>query len=112
MPYHYWGDEFDWGKLAKAMRFIYILSRLTGMKVWMKEKYGTVRYEMIFCWGFSKNKYICRLQFIGFKIVLVLACIRFYSIRKEILEDWLGHIDGLPIYFRPFIKENPWKTIK
>lgn len=75
---HYWGD--DWfnkygGDLYKAERYIYkYVRKTTGCIVVSKEKYGTIRYEMItipvwfwrnlrFSIPFTRTKYGKKLWF-------------------------------------------------
>lgn len=108
--YHEWGDGFDFKRLNAAISLIHRLGKWVGLTVWMKEKYGTIRYEYTYFWKFHEtSKVLCHLQVLWFKIVLIVTCIRYYDIRLEILDDWMSNYKGVPWYFRPFIKENPWK---
>lgn len=108
MAYHDWGDGFDFHKLDDAMHFIYKASKaFLGMGIMMKEKYGTIRYEMFHGYGSIRGLYF--IQRFVFECILFVACIKFYSHRAEILDDILADYDGRPWFAVLFIKENPWK---
>src|SRR5690349_15542854 len=93
MPSHHWGDiDFDWRALNNAISLIYKVSRLGLLKVSMKEKYGTVRYEWTFTQGWING--LRRVQFTVFKLGVILACIKYYHVREEILEDLLSEYDN------------------
>lgn len=134
MPTHFWGDkDFDWYSLNDAMRFIYKWTyRLSGLRVMMKEKYGTIRYEYVFgLWGgiyYKPSKYNLlkntRLgQYFYFRIFLrnwrmkiinvmiFFACVKWPHIAPEILNDKLSDYENVPWFAKPWIKENPWKRI-
>ena len=108
MPYHEWGDGFDFNKLDKAANFISKAFYLfTGERLGWKEKYGTVRYER-----FGKAYHVMSMilpKRIVLEITLFVACIFFFSHRKEILSDILAHYHGVPWFARWIYKENPWK---
>lgn len=64
MATHFWGDkDFDWEGLNKVMRYIYnYVYKRSLVRVSMKEKFGTIRYEWIFIPGESVRA--------GFRITL------------------------------------------
>ena len=66
MPTHIWGDaDFDWEGLNQAMGYIYrYVYHRSGTRVFMKEKYGSIRYGLIFTPGTSVRR--------GFRIILPL----------------------------------------
>lgn len=44
MPYHIWGDDFDWNALNQACHYVEKRCRqFARFGVWTKEKYGTMR---------------------------------------------------------------------
>lgn len=112
MPNHYWEDEnFDWIALDNAMNLIYKIGRVGGLHIWMKEKYGTIRYEMSFAWGWIKG--FMWLQNFIFKFAVTFAMIRYKHIAKEIVNDLLSNYirnkkTYVPWYWKWAIKENPW----
>lgn len=115
MPYHNWEDsDFDWKALHGAGALISRLSVWVGLKVWWKEKYGTLRYEFICMWGWSNNRLIAKLQKLGFQAALFIACLRYEQVAPEILDDWATNWDTgtkhyIPLPFKLFLSENPWK---
>ena len=54
MPWHHWGSEWfekHGEDLNDAMRYIHKeMKRRTGCIIFMKEKFGTIRYEYDFVW--------------------------------------------------------------
>jgi hypothetical protein len=51
MTYHIWGDGFDFDGLSLAANWLRRLYKCqTGKDMIFKEKYGTIRYEMISFW--------------------------------------------------------------
>lgn len=117
MAQHIWGDEFDFVELGRAMHLIRKLGKLVNLNIMMKEKYGTIRYEMIFCWGFrDDNRLLSKLQFYWFQCCLFIACCSYQHLSEEILEDWAHNWSDddctyhyVPLMFKPFMKTNPWK---
>lgn len=85
---HYWGDGFDFDGLYKAEKMIWRLSRMIGLFPLTKEKYGTIRYELLPLWGFSDNKVLRRIQMHLFRLIVKATVIRFPKFKKEILEDY------------------------
>ncbi len=51
MPWHQWGDGFDFDRLNEAGHHLSKLyERITKKPMWWKEKYGTIRYEFVYTW--------------------------------------------------------------
>ena len=92
MPYHQWGDEdFDWEALNEAMDYIgRFCGRWARLVVLMKEKYGTIRYEFIYLWDWSRFKWVRSYQEWVFQKSIERACRKWPHIEDEIKEDcWL-----------------------
>lgn len=80
---HTWNDDWPhWAKLEKAERWINkFYRRMTGKYIISKEKYGTIRYELVYCWiGSEKERDI-------FFEVISRACDKFPDIQYELVED-------------------------
>ncbi len=112
--YHEWSDDhFDWSALHRAQNFIHWFCRPV-LKVWTKEKYGTIRYEFTYMWGWANSKYLAKLQLLWFHVALWLACLRYRHIAGEIVEDWSSQWATdtkhyIPLLFRVFVKTNSWR---
>lgn len=64
MTYHVWGDDWPhWDKLDKAQDFIYEYANRRGLKLFMKEKWGTIRYQFTFLSFFNDHAPIHRLYY-------------------------------------------------
>lgn len=98
-PHHEWGEDFDWDDLQEAMGFIYKYCKwLAGLRVLMKEKYGTIRYEYVWLWRHSDWRLINMWQNWIFKVVVTRACKKFPHIALEIIDDLKWNDD--PPYFK------------
>lgn len=117
MSSHCWGDEdFDWKALNDAMSLIHKIGKLGFLSIWMKEKYGTIRYEFTCFWGFKPI--ITPYQQFIFHLAVTIAAYRYKHIASEVVEDLLSNYINertgkgyVPWYWKPIIKENPWSTI-
>lgn len=111
MPTHFWGDEdFDWDNLYQAEIWIKRWCRwLSALNISTKEKYGTIRYELKFSWGFKENRLLRLYQDFIFKLVTTLVAYRYWKIREEIIVDLLDDYVGVPWFWKLIVKENPWK---
>lgn len=90
MPYHSWGDEnFDWVALNLAEGYINrVYHRINKVYPITKEKYGTIRYEMLDLWIKSERDFICFLK------ILIKATQKFPTVAAEIVDDAYDLIDG------------------
>ena len=100
------------------MHFIYIINKyLARTTIWMKEKYGTIRYECTWAWGISeKSSLLARYQVFILKLSVMLATLRYRSVKEEICEDFICMWDNVkegqvPWYCKFGLKENPWRKI-
>lgn len=91
MPCHIWGSEFDFESLNKAMEYIEGLSLYEGLRPLMKEKYGTIRYEMIHTWCDE----ITLKQLSAFYRIVDATTRKFPTVAAEIIEDMLFSFDPL-----------------
>lgn len=57
MPTHYWGDDFDWKALGKAINIISKWCHYGRIGCHAKEKYGTARIDVYF-WDGSLHSLI------------------------------------------------------
>lgn len=82
MPTHIWGEnEFDWNSLNKAMNKIAELAKENGnLPVFIKEKYGTIRYEHLYLLTLAQQKELRR--------IILEVSDEFPHIKDEILEDF------------------------
>ncbi len=82
MPHHEWGDGFDFTTLNKAQDYIWrFYSKLTKRNPMMKEKYGTIRYEMMPIWITTVKEANLFFE------VLKRATEKFPSVTAEIVDD-------------------------
>jgi hypothetical protein len=104
-PYHEWGDEWfevNGDNLNSAMDYIFnYVYKYTRYKVMMKEKYGTIRYEMLYPQPYHFTKFYHKwgiyrmVGHIQFKLAMIMlkravmnAADLWPSISEEILEDF------------------------
>lgn len=81
---HYWGDDFDWEGFSDAIDFFKeSYKELTGNHPICKEKYGTLRLEMIDIW--VKNPEDER----NLKLTLMATACKYPRFSKELLDDYL-----------------------
>lgn len=93
MPFHVWGDEFDFEHLDEAQLWINkVYRRLTGLRMHTKEKYGTLRYEYEYLW-LKTDKLV--LQFLE---ILKRATVKFPLVAGEIVCDAVTMIDVIDEY--------------
>ncbi len=103
MPHHEWGDEWfeEFGaSMNEAMDYIRdYVEHKTGYKVSMKEKYGTIRYEVVY----NPNDFSeydvdkQRIAYIALNSAVRKAAEIYPQIAEEILEDsdWFENCDTL-----------------
>lgn len=115
MPFHYWGDDFDWNSLYEAEKEIRRIVRFARVGLNSKEKYGTLRYDFrLFegsihsithpghyyirypkhMYGFVTTRFlsfleplICSIQVAFIKLAFTIVCRRYPHIVKEIVSD-------------------------
>jgi len=84
---HSWGDDWPyWVELYQAAGyFSKFFRRCTGQEPMIKEKYGTIRYEMTFIWLDSKEH--SRI----FREAIMRTVRKFPKVAGEIADD-AGHV--------------------
>lgn len=86
---HLWGSEdVDWTMLYEAEQYITgMYRRITGRHPLTKEKYGTIRYEMLSLWIQNDKEMETFLK------ILLRATHKFPKVRGEILDDIIMEIN-------------------
>lgn len=93
---HYWGDGFDFNRLNKAGKQIEnIFRELSGLELYWKEKYGTLRYEW-FSDPTVQQPHKRALMFVDhtnkdFLFSVLLTVCDYPDMAEEILSDFLFH---------------------
>ena len=92
MPHHDWGDEsFDWPALNDAMEYISkMYHRIYKRYPLMKEKYGTIRFEMIGLWVTTEDELITLCK------IVTRACKKYDHIAAEISSDLYQELEDYP----------------
>jgi len=90
MTVHYWGDGFDFELLHDAICSIARKCNDQGIFLSVKEKYGTIRYEMLYRVEVS--------DFGPFLDIVVETTFEFPEIAAEIVDDLTYQINEDSIY--------------
>lgn len=82
IPYHIWGDGFDFDELYDAQEYICkMYKRICGKHPITKEKYGTIRYEFKEMWLTSPAEAAMFLR------IVKKATHKFPNVKGEIVDD-------------------------
>ncbi len=92
MPHHEWGDEdFNWEQLNAAMHWIVTFyRRMTKKQMFIKEKYGTIRYEFIEMWCTDGRQSLILCE------IAKRAAIKFPEVSAEIVDDLICTFHFVP----------------
>jgi len=106
MTYHMWGDKsFNWDRLNESMKFIQReCEKRTDITPIIKEKYGTIRYELV--WAWHPELPMPADQRLEFFRIIHEATVAHTDVAAEIVDDfiWIFEDEDLTDQEKIFMK--------